>query len=365
MAYQAVNGLYYPIATNTASPIGGTIYTSILMDGSGDKVAFIFVCPKDGDLNLVGFLTGTVTLDDDLKVGFQDVDAATGDPDGTFDQYRVITIAITDDDVWKETGLITTTGADGGAKRTVTKGQKLALVLEYNSYVAGNLNIKIARQVGALIHDSGQHYIRANLSGAYAAQASLGICIALQYSDGAYYYIDNSYPFINTTANLAVNTGTTPDEVGLYFSVPFACKVDGIKVGADFDGNADIILYDTNGTSVLATSPIDKDIRGGATSQYFDTAFAEVTLTPGSFYRAVIKPSSATTVTVPYMDFNSNAILGQISGGINCYWTQRTDAGSWSQTTTRRPNIHLRISALSDGAADGSGGGGASIQQIR
>ena len=36
-----------------------------------------------------------------------------------------------------------------------------------------------------------------------------------------------------------------------------------------------------------------------------------------------------------------NAILGAWPGGVECYQTHRANAGAWTDTTTRRPNVNL------------------------
>jgi hypothetical protein len=52
------------------------------------KLAFVCEAPKTGVLRKVCFRTGSVVTGDTLKVSFQDVDPATGDPNGTADQFR-------------------------------------------------------------------------------------------------------------------------------------------------------------------------------------------------------------------------------------------------------------------------------------
>lgn len=91
MAYQAIQGVYLPEVAMFGA------YGSYLLDADGEKLAFVLPAPKTGNLAQVGFRTMIVTTGDTLKVSFQGVDEATGDPDGTPDQYRTTVIADGDD----------------------------------------------------------------------------------------------------------------------------------------------------------------------------------------------------------------------------------------------------------------------------
>ncbi|MGQ9573565.1 MAG: hypothetical protein ACUVV3_10375, partial [Dehalococcoidia bacterium] len=88
--------------------------TTLTVDASGEKAAFVFRVPATGTLKKVAFRTGGVTHNQTIRVSFQDVNSLTGYPDGVVDQWRDISIGDTDDNQHKETGLITSDGTDGG-----------------------------------------------------------------------------------------------------------------------------------------------------------------------------------------------------------------------------------------------------------
>ena len=48
-------------------------------------------------------------------------------------------------------------------------------------------------------------------------------------------------------------------------------------------------------------------------------------------------------------DVNSASLMEAIEGGQLFHHTSRTDAGAWTQTTTKRPLIALRVSAIDNG----------------
>src|SRR3989304_561487 len=86
MALQTIKGLWLP------QPLSWFIPTNVsfLIDAAAEKVAFIFKVPKTGTLESVSFVLGPVTTGDTLKISFQDVDVATGNPDGSGDAVTLV-----------------------------------------------------------------------------------------------------------------------------------------------------------------------------------------------------------------------------------------------------------------------------------
>lgn len=329
--------------------------TSFLLDASAEKVAFIFRAPKAGTLSKVRFRTSTVTTGDTMKVSFQDVDGTTGDPDGVVDQFRTIAIGNNDDNVTLQTGIISSDGTDGGTKRTVTLGQMLAVVIEFNSYVAGNLNI-VGRSSVVPAGTSNDVYVD-HFTSAWAKSAAVVPRFALEYSDGSYAAITMVDPGIGGTATETYNSGTLSgaggDERALLFQVPFPCKVSGFYGIFDVDGNADVVLYDSGGAT-LESLTLDSDVRAQTFAMplhaHFDT---EVTLAKDTTYYLAFKPTSVTTVGLVVTTYSAAAVMDSLPGGQQCHYAARTDAGAWSPDTTKRPHMGVIISALDDGISGG------------
>ena len=80
--------------------------------------------------------------------------------------------------------------------------------------------------------------------------------------------------------------------------------------------------------------------------------FAPVALTAGAVYRLSLTPGPA-TVQVRTFSVPSNAHLGGFEGGSSWYYSQRTDAGAWTDTTTKRPWFGVHVASI----APASGGG--------
>jgi len=181
-------------------------------------------------------------------------------------------------------------------------------------------------------------------------------CLELEYDDGTLAYTDTLLAAYNEPGTIASNT--TPDEIALYFRVPVGVTVGGAYVVVDLDAAADIVLYDTDGTTALATVSFDSDLRAGTTVNGTMVVFpTEIDLTPNAWYRLAIKPTTTTAVGYRRSAVRAIESFDQMDLGQNAYWSQRTDAGAWSETTTLRPRMSLLVSRVHDG----SGGGGAYV----
>lgn len=355
MALQTITPLPYPEILSIAHAQGGNAYSAALaMDAAGEKVAFIFTIPKSGTLDTVEIQFGTVTTAKDLKVSFQDVSLVNGDPDGNIDQFRVIPLASISSGGVAETGLITSDGTDTGTKRSVTQGDKIAIVIAFDS-LTGNLIVRGAvKDTRAWI--SGLVY--ADLfETAWVKTVIVAPNFTLKYSDGSFAYIPGVIPSSNLSQTTINNTAA--DELGIKFQVPFKCKISGAIASIDLDGDADIILYDAS-DNILESVSLDKDVRPDANPGYFAAIFdTEVELSINTVYRLVVKPTSVTNVIVRDIRVSSAARMDSVPGGQNFHRTFRQNAGAWTDTTTERPYISLLITALDDGANVTSGGSGA------
>lgn len=348
MAYASINGLWIP---QCPAGLEMAFPSTLTIDASGEKVAWIFRAPKTGDLAKVRFRTGTVTVGDTLKVSFQDLNTATGQADEVVDQFRTVVVGDGDDNTAFLTGLITSDGTDTGTKRAITKGDLVALVIEFNSFVAGNLQIATTSYLANYVFILGPNYL-SHKTAAWAKQGSRGSAFGIEYSDGSYYHIPDSFPITALTSD-AINTGTTPDEIGMKFQFPGPVKVDGAWTTMSQNGAADIslVLYDSDGTTELASNTIDEDVTviPGSVSIAW-ASFAEQSLVAATNYRLVIKPTTANSVNVQGITVAAAGVLDQLDGGQNFHRTERTNAGAWTDTTTKRPFMGLRLSAIDDGA---------------
>ncbi len=326
---------------------------SFTINANGDKIAFIVKVPKTGTLDKFEFRTGAVTnTAGGVTVSFQDIDPATGLPDGTQDQFRTaVAVASTS---WIVPGLITSDGTNGGVKRSVTGDAFVCCVIEFTSFTAGDVVTIITTANYVAGTANALAYVGDASTGTYA-KSSQAPNMALKYNDG---YVQLPQPYVypqNAINSRTFNNGSTPDERALRFQVPVALRLSGWRIRADLDGNADLVLYNAAG-SVVDSVSLDTDNRGAATGQdligFWPT---KPTLTPNSTYRVAVKPTSGTSLTLYSLSIDSSGLLAALWGGAQWYSSTRVDAGSWSDDQTEKYFIGLAFDgvdlALSGGYA--------------
>lgn len=177
----------------------------------------------------------------------------------------------------------------------------------------------------------------------------------MRYNDGTYPIMVGARPLsIGTT--LSVHTGTTPDEIALRLRFPVEVALGGYEwtlnpntVGRDFD----IVLYDNN-DAVIETHSYDLDQAFVNAARYGRLFSSDRVIPANTTYRLALKPTTASGVTVFYIEVNDAAHWGHHPGGELVYWSERTDGGAWTDRTIRRPEASVLISQIHDGA----GGGG-------
>jgi len=354
---QTANGLWWPELM--ATPAAGA-FTAFALDAAADRVSAVFRCPKAGNLGYTGFRTGTVTTSEALKISFQTIDPATGNPDDTPDEYRAHAGAFAAN-TWYTTGLITSDGADTGTKRTVARGEYVGVTIQFNAFSAGNMQIAAAASQNGSTGRAGNifSYITANLTGAYAKQVTGIPLLYLQYDDDSTAYMPWVWPFSAVTSTLWNNT-SDPAERALRFQVPFKCTSGGAWLDLGNSGNtgaANLVLYASDGTTVLLTEALDPDIRVSTYGYGFVWFSSEVTLSPATTYYLALDPTSATNTSYNVWTVPAIGAWDQTSCGQACYSVYRTTQGSgaWTEETTKRPMMGLIITALDDGASTGGG----------
>ncbi|HAO93412.1 MAG: hypothetical protein A2X99_10250 [Deltaproteobacteria bacterium GWB2_55_19] len=323
--------------------------TGYLIDAAAEKVAFIFKIPKSGTITEIGFRTGAVTIADTLKIGLYTVDTSNNPTTTAYGGMVAGTQATPAANTWYNVAL--------GTNCTATADDAAAVVIEFNSYVAGNLRI------AALDGSSGSS---GNICGfpeskqytASWANIAARPVFSIKYSDGSYGFIYGCYP-VSAVTETAFNSSSTPDERGLKFSIPFPARLSGFWLNyrvTGVTGSADVVLYDSDGTTVLQTHTIDfQKVNAGPRMFYFQFATAQA-LSKDTFYRLVVKPTTTTSNSFYDFTVNAVAIMDCFEGGQNFHLTTRTDAWAWTDTTTKRPWMGLVLDQFDDGVGGGGGG---------
>jgi hypothetical protein len=348
MAYVDVPGRFiYPKVDETIHNMNnpGLSYT---LDAAGDYMAFIFAVPKTGTLQTVHIRQTQQTSIQDLRISFQDVDSIN-DPDGTDDQYRVRTPLAGDLNNYVSWGIISSNGTDGGVKRSVTQGDRLAIVIRFES-TAGDIDILRGANRSGTSDEAGPYCMFSSDSGANWAPQQSWPAFMLEYTTGIV-HVPECFP-LKTRNTFSAGNASTPDEVGFKFQVPFKCKV----VGAEFNSSAHtdaIVGIETSVGGVIATATNalwdgTDNAAGGRRTFMFD--HAEVELEANTVYYLTWKPNTATSRSMITWNIEDAAARAGLPWGTTSSYNTRTDGGAWTEDTTITLLMSLIISAIDDGA---------------
>lgn len=351
MALQSIpGGLWLP------RPLLGSQFlafaTTLVLDAADEKAGFLIHAPRTGNVRKIRWRTGTVTTGATLDVRLETIDAATGFPSGTLfgtNTNASQVVASTDDN----TTFLTQLTADAA----VTQGDLLGVAIVNPSASPGNMVISAVRWDQPMT--AGDFPQCALFTASWATVGNIAPVVALEYDDGSYAYVEWCHP-VTAINSVTFANSSTPDVRGLRFKVPFPCKASRFWVYADADGDFDVKLLDSDGVTALATVSVDKDVPGAATAagQYFRPFPADITLVKDTFYRLVIEPTSATSLTVYDVDVPTAAVMDALEGGQNWHYTSAKDPAneaSWTQVLTKRPFMGVKFSAFDDGVGGGGG----------
>lgn len=329
------------------------------MNDSNDKAAYIVQVPKTGTLDWFECrqLGNSNAPDNGLRFSFQNLTTG-GVPDATQDQYRAVTSGFGANAWLVPPGVMTNNGTDGGTKRSVTVGDWIACVVEFESFVAGDsitmsgLNVSTGAS-GAATHTAHQYI--ADFETAWTRQLGTGP-IALKYNDSTYGVLPLAWaPILTVNAN-AFGSGSSPAYRGMRFRLPFNAQVTGAWVRMVPSADCTLTLYD-NSDNVLASVTIDGDhdpaTAGQNTYLWFN---AKVSLTKNTTYRLILQATEVTSITLYDFDISAAALMAAVPGGVQWY-SSTGSPGAWVDVTTNRPLMGLLI----DGVDDGSGAGGANV----
>jgi hypothetical protein len=344
-----------PTVYNTNNMGTGGVQT---LDAAADYMAFILTVPKTGSLETVHLFQSQQTSIQDLHVSFQDL-TATGDPDGTADQFVVYTPVGGDLNTYKAVGPITSDGTGGGARRSVTQGDRIAVVVRFNS-TAGDIDILSGVTKDGTKDLRAPYAMFSSNSGTAWAPHYDWPTMMLEYVTDGIIHVPDTLPLLNSRNTVTMGNGSTPDEIGFKFQVPFPCKVVGVEMPG---ASTDILVGIENGAGGTIATEVSSDEPGtgsaGVRSYYFKEA--EVTLAADTTYYITWRPTTATTRTTYNWDLvNAAARAGLAWGTVSSYNT-RTDGGAWTEETTKTMICSLIISGIDDGA----GGAPADVSQTK
>src|SRR5688572_9660018 len=96
----------------------------------------------------------------------------------------------------------------------------------------------------------------------------------------------------------------------MIFRFPYPCAVGAAWVICDLDNVGDLVLYDSDGNTPLATVSLDPDVRAStAALQGFIRFPTDVALLANTNYRLALKPTSTLSLSLRESTVNAAAIM--------------------------------------------------------
>ncbi len=335
---------------------GGTApgNTNFTLNAATDALEVVFTAADAVTITRLGFRQGALTgVAPVFRVSLQGVDAS-GNPDGSIknsgNAYFDYTPTVGNNTTFQWVTL--------GATYACARGEPLALVIARTSGTidgSNNCSFTATSAVGAV----GTTYAIQNDAGSRTRQ-TVGANFGYGSASTAY-----GLPAL-TPASTAFNSGSTPDELALYLTVPTAfCstyKIAGATLYAATTAGTTftLSLYDTDGTTVLQSVTPDTDHdQAAATARGRHVLFDEAslsTLTAGSTYRLAVIPS-ASNVTLGSLVVAASADLDAYPfGQAWASGSSRTNAGAWTDSDVTRYGINPILADVTV-PSGGSGGG--------
>lgn len=298
--------------------------TSILIDAAGEKAAHLFVPGTTGTLDQLAIHIAAASNAQDLVTTIEAI-GSDGFPDGT---------PIATSDTWTpvQNTWSTVTFTVGAA---VTAGTRYAAVTTWSSTV-GNLNV-----FGGHLH-SGMDYpgyiYPAQFTSAWSEYGDRSLCLAIRYDNATWEVPLGCWPFgVITSATLSSSNNElgfsfTPANSGVFHGVHAAMA----GIADDANDALAITLYDTDGSSALATLSTSGALFNNTDAGQLMFPFGWVSLTSGTTYYIGVKGTGSGSITQYQYVAYSDAVAAVAFGGFtDCTpLTRPNGGGAWSGDTT-------------------------------
>lgn len=313
------------------------------IDGTWDldsvqvRCASLFQAPRDGTVTGLRFYLRGVTTGQSVTCALQGTNS--GDPDGSDLASGSVSVADTDDNTLKTITF--------GSSVNVTRGSWYAIVWRWAAS-AGSLQINACGSA-LRVNAPSRYYAFGSWSN---LQGSGSFC--LTWADGVRVSPAGTFPAFKRITEGITHDGT-PDEVGNRFVLSFDAYATAIwfHYGNYTDGDIrTATLYDDS--KVLNYFSIEDSFNRMGTETAELLLPKPLLLKAGRTYRVTVQPSVnwPDSLTAYGFEFVDTAGLGA-AGPIDCYRTERTNSGSWTDTTTKRLLAGVRLAKVSTGSAPG------------
>lgn len=337
--------------TTIADAVGeSTAYVGYIFLQGGDGSSKVLSAAGGGKIHFAVAPTLTwANAGTTLRVGVQDVDGTSGLEDGTHDVYADLVPGTDTLTVDVPKAATMTSGT-----KTITHGDKIAVVIELVAR-AGADSVRPYVNSGPLAQNL--PYCTVDQGAGPAKNAVLPLCI-IEFDDGTIGHFGPGTALATATNTTSFNSGSTPDEYAMLFSLPFRAQVSGLagllgEIDTTEDG--ELILYsDPLGTPVAErTVTIDPDVvaqTGNAAGETVVPCTGFI-IQPNVTYAVAYRPTSTGNRVVGNLVLatangrKAHPLGDTIQGGSR---TNQTGAFGTLSTTTI-PALGVLVSHLDDG----------------
>lgn len=351
-------------------------FTNYTLNTTTRKISFILRAPRSGasedeELERFEFMIGAAAQipANGLKVSFQAV--AAGAPVNSADYYYTIPIDDLNENRWVMPPYITSDGTDSGERMSVEHGQLFACVIEFENFSLGDsLTIQVISQDKYAM--KGAYVLTSDILDAWTkvpGSPNMALVYKEQGAEDVYMPLMDAYA-ISDIILLDISSSTTPDEIGMQFTLLAPMRVGGAYVLVKPTGDFDVVLYDTETNTTLET------VRVNTTDYYPNTHNVDYVyvrfagadgisgdrlLDANKVYVLSVLPASTSAVVVYWVvvGFSGEAEqMASLPGGETLHYRSRVDAGDWEEIIYYRPLFGLHITGVDHDISGGSGGGG-------
>lgn len=329
-----------------------SVHAGINLATSGDKAGVRFNAPKAGTIDVVYFRIGAKTTNDTVTGGLYDLGT-----DGFPDTTSPVTAGSED------TGIVVDTAekiemATLATGAIVTQGQEIAFALTQGA--VGDFDVDYAQDVSAVGAQIAPVAVD-EISGVWSTATSSPVpAIAVLYNGDTFVTpIMGALPPNTSQDTMTWNNGSGNIERGCVFEVNQDCSLTGLMAYLDSNFNTFEVKVYSGVSTLLNTTSVEED--GAASSsggRYWIPLDAIVNLVRGTTYRAVVVPTSASSLLMQGWNLGTgnSALLGGFPGQGTMKFTQGAPP-TWVDTDTRVIHVQPVIGKYEDGAGGGGGGG--------
>ena len=338
------------------------VYSTVL-SAAEDCALLVFEAPKTGTINKIGWKTGAITQGTSysLLISMETVAAVVGQPVATTNAGKTlyaagaVSAALTS--LTAQT--VYFTAINGATGISVTQGDLICITWRLTAVSGATINIQNSNAASEVVLSIGNGPYAGSHTGTTWSVGS-SASLSLEYSDGFV-----PMPFIApiTTVNtLAWSNAGNPDRRGIRFSYPFSCRLNGAVIRLALAGNVNIILYDSDGYTVMSGFPISLNAlqtTSASVKDYYIVFPTKPTLAAGAVYRLAVLPITSTSISLyNYTPVDDGSFLGitAFSEGTNVEYTAfngtpTSGNHAWTDSSDK-PDMQLVI----DGIDVGGGG---------